>query len=442
MERRRLRRHFVAIEIDGSFEAVRNHLSHGRWRALRNHSLIYEKLKDNSSASAKFTLEWACSCVANRRCGFLLKAKFRAGLWQLFQFGSHNHQSAPLSKGLDSRTKAFIDAEYRNNPECDYTIVCNRAWKSKLICTTDQVQSRLRYLRDLSSVTYDGTLNGYVSLVQNLCSSVEANFDDDKPLYKYFAGNLGRCDVVFTTQRLLAALLSRKDKVYLDGTFHVYGLKTHEKLITCSVIDGGNRYFTVCFAICATEDRRAYENLRDAIRQWCPEWLPRFVVADGLNYIKSVFSPSAHRIMCAWHLLMTLLAHIPGGDRAKKQFMDDFSTLRRCVLKLEFELCLSEFRDKYPRVFPTFDSYLSGPNSELGVWCRSQVESSDKFTLSFVNNVAEGGNKVIKESMKRSPTGLMNKLKYFVCVFLVGQSSRLAPGEKRVCETSLKVIFF
>ena len=34
MERCRLRSHFVAIEIDGSFEAVRNHLSHGRWRNL------------------------------------------------------------------------------------------------------------------------------------------------------------------------------------------------------------------------------------------------------------------------------------------------------------------------------------------------------------------------------------------------------------------------
>jgi hypothetical protein len=437
------------VPIPGTFtnDSILEYKKMGRWRAAGNQSLFSKALEQVSQGQPNVRLPnrvWRCSVGKARSCKCLLKATHLSVTegYKLEISGSHTHQEGP-SKGLAVPAAELVDELFARNPSILAGTVLNSLFNRGLGASETQIQSRLRYLRQRDPTQtrtkkhFDGTYSSLSSLIEASISSVAAHDNLDKPVVITMPGRSSpfRHDILLTTKRLISCILWTQ-VIYVDATHDVFEDK-RIKVLTLSITDGACRYFTLAYLVSPSEDKEGYINLRCAISEYVFaefgfRFEPKVIVADGLNYIQSVF-PNSLRIFCVVHLLRRLEPAVSAGPR-RRRFNKVFRILRACFSEPMFNVCLAAFCSEFQEIREIIQEYLSSETRavELGIWTRAKFED-DGMLITCTNNPAESGHRALKSRISGKKRDFASMLEFLISELLLSESVRISPGQDRVC---------
>jgi hypothetical protein len=405
-------------------------------------------IKNGSESNPFLTITYQCTQATNKACEYRLKCKFARGpdRWLLFDSGDHRKHEVGVSKGMSGPQRVLVDRLIAENPFASCFTITDMANQHDFIrVDVSKVRQRMAYLSQQNPtlgqlVQFDGSISALKALLTQFAADCKLSREGDKPLVKILGTEeLGRYNILVSTRELLSLLKFGSRKcLYVDATHSIF--KPHEhKILSTSVIDGSNKYFTCVFQISIREDKITYQSLAQGISEWMFElfedqdFQPTNVCADGLPFISRIWEKST-RLMCAEHLRRLLRGKLSGRE-AKSDFSEAFQALRRSPNSVILEKAVSELLIRYPSVSQSFRHYLEG--GELGRWCRAQVNGIDSC-VSFVNNPSEVGNSALKVTLKKaekSSRGVFyDKLKYLISVYTPEQSSRMLNESARVCQ--------
>ena len=398
----------------------------------------------NGSESQPFNaITFQCTLMRNKQCGYRLKSKYSrlTTKWSLFCSGDHSHLSNDVARGMTGAQRTLVDKLISDNPLMSaYGIADSTRQYGPLGVDAGKVRQRMKYLSHRTSSCvdeFDGTMGSLKALIQRFVSECGVTRADDKPVVKLVnTSEPGRYDILITTEALLELLrFGCRNCLYVDGTFNIFHPHKH-KVLSGSVIDGSNKYYTCILAVCLHEDKIAYNSLARGIEELMhekfndSEFHPKFVCADGLPFISGIWDKSI-RLMCAEHVRRLLAKSLHGRD-IKWRFADSFRALRRCPNSTVLDIAIKEISERFPAIVRPFQKYLQG--GELGRWCKAQVPGLDPC-VSLINNPSETGNNCLKSALRKigKHKDLLERLKFMISVYVPEQSSRLINEIARVC---------
>ena len=146
--------------------------------------------------------------------------------------------------------------------------------------------------------------------------------------------------------------------------------------------------------ISSNENRDCYEGLFEALKRWAPLWYPSAIMSDGASYITAAISekfPSAHRLMCYFHMSYNVKKYF--GKKESRKFI----RVRNMLRLVQLANCWNEFQNLLHCMF----SELGEDFAEFQHWFTRYSTGSlanwfEGFGFVSTNNGLESTNNVIK----------------------------------------------
>jgi hypothetical protein len=281
------------------------------------------------------------------------------------------------------------------------------------------------------------TIGHIKDMMDGLQSTSRQLSDDplDHILYRVAVRPEGSMTVVSSTPRMLGVLLTSK-------SVHVDGMRQDDRaspmIVTMAVRDGRRRLHQCVIGVSRVESTQTYQDLFRLVREMTDQslnrqWLPDFVVSDGLPFMSAVVRPSL-RIMCFWHMLENVQLELNRDE--KVLFDNDLRCLRRCYSRIHFEGCLQDLRHKWAQkrnLMNYMERTYFGNQCELSLFARARLPDPS-VPISMVNNVSECTNSALRPRI--DPRWTFTELLTQMVNYVRGSSVLRRPGRYDVCPSS------